>query len=107
MKIQVLMMPADRPAYATNIENTLKNMQKTVGGHIECVKLSSGDVLVVNEEGKLQGLPVNKNIKKGTFRGDVIVGDCFICGQAGEELTDINDLTKRVWLTAARKAWED
>ena len=38
---------------------TLEEMQAFVGGRIEIVYLSDGDHLVINEEGLLDGLPVN------------------------------------------------
>lgn len=33
--------------------------QAAVGGYVEPVRLTNGDVLLVNEEGLLQGLPLN------------------------------------------------
>ena len=38
---------------------SLEEMQAFVGGRIEIVRLSDGDHLVINEEGLLDGLPVN------------------------------------------------
>ena len=107
MKIKVLMMPADRKAYITNIEDTLENLQRTVGGYIEAVKLSADAVLVCNEDGKLLGLPRNKNISGKLFKPDMIVGDCFICGCNGEDFTDITDGAKRLFLASCRAAWEE
>ena len=36
---------------------TLKEAQDFVGGMVECVTWPNGDLLIVNEEGKLMGLP--------------------------------------------------
>lgn len=107
MKIKVLMIPADRPAYVTNIENNLNNFQRNVGGYIQAVYLAEDTALICNEEGKLMGLQVNKNIPKHFIRNDIIVGDCFICGVAGENFCDINDSAKRPLLDAFRRAWAD
>ncbi len=38
---------------------TLKEAQDFVGGMVECVTWPNGDLLIVNEEGKLMGLPLN------------------------------------------------
>ena len=38
---------------------SLEQMQAFVGGRIEIVRLSDGDHLVINEEGLLDGLPIN------------------------------------------------
>ena len=39
---------------------SLEEMQGFVGGRIELVYLSNGDHLVINEEGLLDGLPINQ-----------------------------------------------
>ena len=38
---------------------TLKEAQAFVGGYVECITFPNGDLLIVNEEGKLMGLPLN------------------------------------------------
>ena len=38
---------------------TLKSAQDFVGGMVECITFPNGDLLIVNEEGKLMGLPLN------------------------------------------------
>jgi len=40
-------------------EPALKPAQEFVGGNVECITFPNGDVLIVNEEGKLMGLPLN------------------------------------------------
>ena len=39
---------------------TLKVAQKYVGGYVECVTFPNNDYLIINEEGKLKNLPLNK-----------------------------------------------
>ena len=39
---------------------SLEDMQEFVGGRIELVYLSNGDHLVINEEGLVDGLPINQ-----------------------------------------------
>jgi len=38
---------------------SLKEAQDFVGGMVECITFPNGDVLIINEEGKLIGLPLN------------------------------------------------
>ena len=38
---------------------TLKEAQDFVGGMVECITCPNGDLLIVNEEGKLMNLPLN------------------------------------------------
>jgi len=62
---------------------SLKELQGCVDGFIEIVESSDGRLIVLNEEGKLKGLPVNQ--KASTlykYAGhDVIVGDVLICNK--------------------------
>ena len=64
---------------------SLKEAQDFVGGMVECITWPNGDLLIVNEEGKLIGLPLNPEatlLWKMTFdndnyvtgRKDVVVG---------------------------------
>ena len=43
----------------TEDEPDLKTAQDFVGGMVECITFPSGDLLIVNEEGKLMQLPLN------------------------------------------------
>ena len=52
-------------------EPGLKSAQEFVGGYIECITFPNGDVLIVNEEGKLMQLPLNPEataLWRTTFR---------------------------------------
>ena len=52
---------------------TLKEAQDFVGGMVECITWPNGDLLIVNEEGKLKGLPLNPEASllwKMTFDND-------------------------------------
>ena len=40
-------------------EPNLKEAQKFVGGYVEGITFPNGDYLIINEEGKLQNLPLN------------------------------------------------
>lgn len=56
---------------------SLSELQAIVGGFIEVVHLSDGRLMVVNEEGKLEGLPINE--KASQLYPDLIVGDVLVC----------------------------
>ena len=52
---------------------SLKEAQDFVGGMVECITWPNGDLLIVNEEGKLIGLPLNPEetlLWKMTFDND-------------------------------------
>ena len=85
-KIRVLVKEPGKAAELREIPNTLEALQGIVGGYIEAVWLRDDCVLVCNEEGKLQGLPVNFRIF-----GDVIVGTALFAGVSGEEFCSLTD----------------
>jgi len=66
-------------------EPQYKEVSKFVGGMVECVQFPNGDLLLLNEEGKLIGLPLNEEatkLWKATFDNDnYITGlDDFVVG---------------------------
>ena len=60
----------------TTITNDLEGIQKAVGGFFEVVRYIDNIVIVVNDEGKVWGMPYNF-----TYRNDDIVGPVFFCGE--------------------------
>ena len=77
--------PGKAPEEIT-MPNTLETFQTAVGGDIEAVGLDSGAVLICNEEGKLMGLPANRQVG-----GDTIAGTFLIAGSAGGEFCSLSD----------------
>jgi len=68
-------------------EPTLEQAQKFVGGYVEGIEFPTGDYLIINEEGKLQNLPLNEKATKlwrETFtKAEYVFGfDDFIVGNA-------------------------
>ena len=70
-------------------EPTLKQAQEFVGGYVEGITFPNGDYLIINEEGKLKGLPLNPEataLWKATFdndnfitgRNDFVVGPAIL-----------------------------
>lgn len=63
---------------------SLKEIQDAVGGHIELAMTTDGGGMYINEEGKLNDLPVNQEASKlySYFGYDVIVGDVVVMSEA-------------------------
>jgi hypothetical protein len=70
---------SEEVTFQSNFVN-LKEMQEIVGGHIEFVYLQNNIILVVNEEGKLNNLPVNEIVTSFYYPiiKDVIVGNVLL-----------------------------
>lgn len=85
-KIKILVVEPNKEPYEKEIEDTLEEMQKIVGGLIEFVELEKGVDLVCNEEGKIYGLEMNRVITN-----DVICGTFFIVGQKKGESISLTD----------------
>ena len=68
-------------------EPNLKEAQKFVGGYVEGITFPNGDYLIINEEGKLMGLPLNPEataLWRATFTKDKYLfgHDDFVVGPA-------------------------
>ena len=77
-KIKVLVVEPNELPREEMIENTLKAKQELVGGDIEYVSRDyySDVIFICNEEGKLRGLPFNRDIGQDIIAGPfIIVGD--------------------------------
>lgn len=66
---------------------SLEELQGFVGGYIELVpdltgKRKGKEIVYCNEEGKLEGLPLNREATlKYAPPGDVLVGDVIVCSR--------------------------
>lgn len=69
------------PANGTDFQ--LEELQKIIGGYIEIISLSESQIMVLNEEGKLNNLLYNeeatKLFQKAYKTNDFIVGDVLVC----------------------------
>ena len=77
-KIKVLVVEPNELPREEMIENTLKAKQELVDGDIEYVSRDyySDVIFICNEEGKLRGLPFNRDIGQDIIAGPfIIVGD--------------------------------
>ena len=82
MKSEVVLVEPGKPAKITELELSLENMQKIVGGLIQAVYPWEDKVaLICNDEGKLLELPPNRALEdeNGDIY-DIVHGTFFICG---------------------------
>ena len=82
---------------------TLKEAQDFVGGMVECITFPNGDLLIVNEEGKLMGLPLNPEatlLWRMTFTKDKYVNEIVAIAPRTECLeTPIHNPLKKTTVT--------
>lgn len=81
-KMTVLLVEPERHPKVIEMDKGLSALQETVGGYIECVYPFSDSVgLVLNEEGKLNGLPLNRALRdEGGHVYDIVAGPFLIVG---------------------------
>lgn len=72
---KVLVVEPGKKPQPMDIAKGLEPMQALVGGYIEQVTLELGVGLICNEEGRLQGLPMNRIVEE---TGGYILGTFFI-----------------------------
>ena len=91
--IRVVLLEPMKEARIADIGSSLQSMQSVVGGLIEAVYPFEEQVCIVcNEEGKLQGLPLNRALRDSDGHiYDIIAGTAFICDCSGE---NFGSLTK-------------
>ena len=96
--MNVLMVEPGKVPYETQIGDDLQSMQATVGGHLEAVyPFEQPVVLICNEHGKRDGLPLNRALRDSDGDiYDIIAGNFFIAGLGKNDLTDLpHDLAEQ------------
>ena len=84
---RIVFVEPGKPAYAAEIEGTLRAEQRAVGGKIEIVCNQDDTAILCNEEGKLEGLPANRRIDGG----GVLVGNFFVIGEGEENFRSLTE----------------
>lgn len=84
--IKVLIVEPKKEPYVKEIDNTLEEKQKIVGGLIEFVELEETVDLICNDEGKMNNLEMNRIITN-----DIICGTFIICGQKDGDSISLTD----------------
>ncbi len=92
--ITVIFVEPNRLPYVAEIENTLEGMQRAVGGNIQCVPNDDKTLVVCNEEGKLERLAPNRMFGEH----DILVGDFFVAGSAGEDMRSLTEEEQNKYL---------
>lgn len=97
--IRVVLVEPGKLARIAEVGTTLDAMQRTVGGDIEAYYPFEEQVCIVcNEEGKINGLPLNRAIRDADTGdiADIIAGTFFICDCSGESFGSLStDQQKR------------
>ena len=90
--MKVVMLEPNKPAYVKEIGNDLASMQEEVEGYIEIIYPFEDENigLVCNEEGKIEGFPLNRAIRANGKIIDVIAGNAFICDCSEDELQSLD-----------------
>ena len=85
--IKVLKIEPNKEPYEKEITNELKCLQEEVGGGlIEVVYIDTNCLLIINEEGKLNGMEPNRWLGNE----EIICGPFFVCGDSGDNFTSLN-----------------
>ena len=85
--------PGEDPRIEPLFDNTLEAFQEAVGGWIETVTLCTDLVLIVNEEGRIRGLPYNT-----TICGCQLYGPVLAVGVKGDEFASLKAANVRTVL---------
>lgn len=86
---------AQDPGQLMAIDNTLEALQEIVGGYIETFTFSQDVTLIINEDGRILGLPVNRD-----FCGHRFVGPMVFVGYDDEgEFVDLPEDALRYFET--------
>ena len=75
--IRILKIEPQKLHYEKVINNDLEGIQGEVEGLFECIYLDDNCILVCNEEGKLNGMELNRRVGN-----DIIAGPFFIAGDS-------------------------
>ena len=67
--LHILRVEPGKAPEEKDIGSDLNSLQAEVDGLIECVYMDDGSIIVVNEEGKLNGMEMNRRL-----------GDDILCG---------------------------
>ena len=104
MKSRIVLVEPGKVAQITEMELSLENIQKVVGGMIQAVyPWKDKAALVCNDEGKLLEMPPNRALEdeKGHVY-DIVCGTFFICGVSDEDLTGLSNEQAQLYLKKFR-----
>ena len=103
--IRVVLVEPGKQTRAAEIGASLEALQRTVGGSIEAYYPFAEQVCIVcNEEGKINGLPLNRAIRDEDTGEiiDIIAGTFFICDCSGESFGSLSTEQQKRYLEKYR-----
>ena len=85
--MKILLVEPEKAPERVEISGDLESMQQIVGGSVQAIyPFEEPIALICNEEGKLNGLPLNRALRDEDGKiYDVITGTFFLCGAPSEE----------------------
>ena len=88
----VLVIEPKKAPRVVDLDGSLETYQKTVGGYIEAVYPFDDPVaLIVNEEGKLNGLPLNRALRdEDGDCYDIVAGTFLVVGLSDDDFTTLS-----------------
>ncbi len=91
--MRILVIEPGRKPEVREIDGELKTMQGIVGGLIQALyPFEDAVALVVNDEGKILGLPMNRGVRDENGKlYDIICGTFFICGLGEDNFASLTD----------------
>lgn len=91
--MKVLVVEPEKEPYVKEISSGLSSLQKEVGGFIEAVYPFEDPVAIIcNEEGKLEGLPLNRALRdEDGHVYDIIAGTFLIAGLSEDNFCSLDD----------------
>lgn len=89
--MKAIIKEAGKRAHIADIPNTLAALQSLVGGYIETLSIFPRSTFVVNEEGRLLGLPRNGLLD--------FVGTVLVVGVDCEQFVDLDECQAEELLT--------
>ena len=98
--IRVVLCEPGKYARIADIDSSLEGLQAAVGGGlIEAVYPFDEPVCIVcNEEGKINGMTLNRAIKENGKIQDIIAGSFFICGCDTERFSSLTEKQQQTYL---------
>ena len=103
--IRVVLVEPGKQTRTAEIGASLEALQRTVGGSIEAYYPFAEQVCIVcNEEGKVNGLPLNRAIRDEDTGdiADIIAGTFFICDCSGESFGSLSSEQQKRYLEKYR-----
>ena len=104
-KMQVIVVEPGKEAEIREIGSSLESLQEAVGGWIEAVYPYKDPVAIVcNEEGKLDGLPLNRALRdEDGYIYDVIAGTFLVVGLTEDNFGSLSDELAERYLECFRQ----